>query len=172
MRSQEIGNRALLIAMLALNTNACMLIAAGLVENDRKPLGGPVSSSVTDEQRAAIRRTPTVPELGATGPETRVICERQHGEFTEKTKAVQCAVGGATIFECLRDAENRMSRCNSYFENGNLAEHRERLAADLGDPTSETVSADGFRVFSWETDTKIVAVTMYAKGVRVMVARP
>jgi hypothetical protein len=81
-------------------------------------------------------------------------------------------VGGASIFECLRDEENRMNRCNSYFENGNLAEHRERLASDLGDPTSESVSADGFRVSSWETDAKIVVVTMYSKGVRVMVARP
>jgi hypothetical protein len=167
-----------------------MLIAAGVAESSRKPLGGPVppdpaevkareredaeQQSAAAAQLATLRASPRTPELGATMAEVRVLCVHQRGVFIDKEEraATGCKVAGVTIFACTLNDDNRVNRCDTYYEGGDLVSMRKRYEGDLGPPTSEDVSAEGFRIFTWESRTGTVSVTMYAKGVRVITARP
>ncbi len=126
-----------------------------------------------DVALAEIRRSPNVPEIGATVREGAVICERQRGAYSERIGSgprfddiavVTCRVGGQPIFSCLV-TEGRTTRCDAFYEGGDLAEARRRLQASLGPAETETVSDDGFRVFTWRNGA--VVLTMYATGVRV-----
>lgn len=124
-----------------------------------------------DPALVAARRTPRVPELGATLPETRALCEQQRGVYVNRLSTVGCHVGGATIFACTLDAESRADRCDGYYETADVATTRRAVEAAIGTPPKESVSADGFRVFEWVNGGEVVTVTMYAKGVRMTHAR-
>jgi hypothetical protein len=123
-----------------------------------------------DKQLAAVRRNPKVPELGATAREARTICESERGQFVEGA-SMGCKVGGIAIFACTLDDRGQANRCDGYFEGGDVVAFRKSMEAQLGPMTGETVE-DGFRVFSWDTDQRSIAVTMYTRGVRWKVARP
>jgi hypothetical protein len=126
------------------------------------------SPSTVDESPAlvSVRRAPRVPELGATLPETRVLCEQQHGAFTNDSSSAACRVGRQLIFACALDQASRADRCDGYYEAADVVTSRQALEAKLGLPPKESLSPEGFRVFEWANGNETVSVTMYAKGVR------
>lgn len=66
------------------------------------------SRAKRDAELAGIRRSPHVPELGATPPEGRVLCQRQRGDYVDRTagggaaavRGFACRAQGTPIFEC------------------------------------------------------------------------
>jgi len=120
-----------------------------------------------DAHIEAIRRSPTVPELGATVAEIRAICTQQRGEFVTVSSRVGCRIRSQVIFACTLDDESRTDRCDGFYEGADLVASRKATEAKLGLPVRESVSADGFRVFEWANGAETVIITMYARGVRI-----
>jgi hypothetical protein len=118
---------------------------------------------------AAIRQNPKFPEIGATSREARAICESQRGQWIDHDDTIGCKVGGIAVFACTLD-EQQTNRCTHWKEGAEVADERDSVAADHGKPESQSVSSDGFRVFTWEAST--IIVEGYDKGVKVTVAKP
>ena len=135
-------------------------------EEDRQQVQ---ESRAAAEVLAAIRRHPKHPELGATRPEGKLICENQRGVWLSLEDKVGCKVAGTTIFACLvaDDADMTLSSCTVYFEGGDLSEWKDHLTIKLGNVESQEVSEKGFRTFRWAG----TSLGMYEHGVFLTVSR-
>lgn len=121
-----------------------------------------------DAQLATVRAAPSVPELGATTAEAKIMCERQRGNFAVAEGRFGCRVGGPVVFAGTVD-DGRIVQTDAYYEGADLGSARLKVSSALGSPRDEQVSPDGFRVFTWVEPDRVVVLTMYAKGVRLSV---
>ena len=135
-------------------------------EEDRQQVQ---ESRAAAEVLAAIRRHPKHPELGATRPEGKLICENQRGVWLSLEDKVGCKVAGTTIFACLvaDDADMTLSSCTVYFDGGDLSEWKDHLIIKLGNVESQEVSEKVFRTFRWVG----TSLGMYEHGVFLTVSR-
>jgi hypothetical protein len=115
-----------------------------------------------DAALAQIRRAPRVPELGAPPGEARAICEAERGHVIARGPIIECRVGGPAVFIATLN-EDRVRRLDAFLEGEDLVRVRGAVEAEYGPPQRESVSSEGFRIFMWDAG---IAVTMYAKGVR------
>lgn len=128
-------------------------------------------SDDSDPAVVAVRRSPRVPEVGATVAEIRSLCQQQRAEFVNRSAVLGCRIRNDQIFACTLDTDSRADRCDGYYESADIAASRQLVESKLGPPVHETVSGDGFRVFEWTTSNETITLTMYAKGVLMTHAR-
>lgn len=128
-------------------------------------------ATVDDPAVVAVRRSPRVPDLGATIAEMRTLCEQQRGSYVNRSSTIGCRVGADVLFACTLDSDSRADRCDGFYETADVVASRRAVENALGNAPKESLSAEGYRVFEWANGNETVSVTMYSKGVRMTHAR-
>lgn len=130
--------------------------------------GEPPIDTTSNPVFAKIRQTPRAPAVGANQQHVALACGQQRGWLFDRDKTATCLVGGEAIFVCKHDGQ-QIIQCDTLFEGADFAAFLAAAENRLGPPTDERVSGAGVRVFGWPNAG--YALTTYAKGVQVTVAR-
>jgi hypothetical protein len=157
------GNTAIARSDTTAYSGRSMFIHCGTAELDR--------DAAQVRARAASASTPSmvraIPELGATKPEAKALCEHQRGTWVDQGAKVGCRLQRENLFACEVADSSTINACTHWKVGADVQSERDAMVANMGKPTSVGTSAAGFRSFTWERPGSTILLTGYPAGVAV-----
>jgi hypothetical protein len=143
-------------------------------EDDARAARARKRAADLEQRRRVTRKSPRVPELGATPKESAAICSRQGGKQTIKPATdgpgvlLVCSLGGTALYVAFvpHEATDPISAVKIFFEDADVAVVRSDLETRFG-PAARVEVHNGFRAWIWDRSVPQVDLRSYDRGVTI-----